>query len=84
MSARQPVWIVARRDGGWLARFVLNGRDIMGTRAQLYADKRDAYRAVELVAGPINRSPFAAHPEVSMPGWDLPVEVREADERESA
>jgi hypothetical protein len=81
VSARQPVWIVARRDNGWLARLVLNGRDIMGTRAQLYADKRDAYRAVEIVAGHITRSPFADWPEVHMAHYELPVEVREVDER---
>jgi uncharacterized protein YegP (UPF0339 family) len=76
---RQHRWEVVRTAAGFHVRFrASNGRIVLSS--EVYTRRERALRAVELVAGPINRSPFADWPEVTMFGEA--VEVREVDERE--
>lgn len=78
MSAR---FEIVRTDAGHFARFIAsNGREIWRT-SETYTRRRGAERAVSLIGGPIRHSPFADWPEVWVSWSDMPLEVRDVDER---
>lgn len=72
---------IVRVDGGWFVRLVAANNRIVWVTPGLHTRRRAAVRAVEIVAGPLRHSPHADWPEVTLPGEELPVEVREVDER---
>lgn len=80
-----PRFEIVRTTAGRHARFrAANGQIVWTT--EVYARRRGALRAVELIVGaPIVTSPSADYPEVFWQGnVERPTEVRDVDERGTA
>lgn len=51
MARRAPYYEVARTAAGWTARyFAGNGPQVWTTSRQAYSKRKDAFRAIELIA----------------------------------
>jgi uncharacterized protein YegP (UPF0339 family) len=77
-----PRFEIVRTPAGYHARFrAANGQIVWTT--EVYARRRAALRAIELIAGArVDTSPNADHPEVFWQGnLERPTEVRDIDER---